>query len=205
MQARSPDRIRRPKRRAAGSARSFGFGQATGGIQRSPALSGIARAVRRSAICWAIFVQTAECHCVAGRVYRRREISHSRSRRSRSGGKRLRVLLKDYADADKWFTKAVAWNPRDALGWYYLARTKYNENRFAEAISGFRKCLALNGKDVKAEDNLVFVEGTESSGRCHCGLSHRDLVASGCSSQGCRTLFEFGELCWRITRRPPKD
>jgi tetratricopeptide (TPR) repeat protein len=64
------------------------------------------------------------------------------------------VLLKDYADADKWFSKAVEWNPRDALGWYYLARTKYNENRFEEAIAAFEKCLALNGKDVKAEDNL---------------------------------------------------
>ena len=64
------------------------------------------------------------------------------------------VLLKDYADADKWFSKAVQWNPQDALGWYYLARTKYNENRFEEAIAAFQKCLALNGKDVKAEDNL---------------------------------------------------
>ena len=64
------------------------------------------------------------------------------------------VLLKDYPDADKWYTLAVEWNPRDALGWYYLGRTKYNENRFDEAVSVFKKCLALNAKDVKAEDNL---------------------------------------------------
>jgi tetratricopeptide (TPR) repeat protein len=64
------------------------------------------------------------------------------------------VLLNNYRDADKWFTKAVEWNPGDALGWYYLGRTKYNENRFEEAISAFRECLKLNPKDVKAEDNL---------------------------------------------------
>jgi tetratricopeptide (TPR) repeat protein len=64
------------------------------------------------------------------------------------------VLLKDYPDADKWFTKAVEWNPKDSLGWYYLGRTKYNENRFDEAIAAFEQCLKLNPKDVKAEDNL---------------------------------------------------
>lgn len=64
------------------------------------------------------------------------------------------VLLKDYPDADKWFSKAVEWNPRDALGWYYLGRTKYNENRFEEAIAAFGQVLKLEPKNVKAEDNL---------------------------------------------------
>jgi len=64
------------------------------------------------------------------------------------------VLLKDYLDADKWFSKAVEWNPDDALGWYYLGRTKYNENRFDEAVSAFEKCLKLDPRNVKAEDNL---------------------------------------------------
>jgi tetratricopeptide (TPR) repeat protein len=64
------------------------------------------------------------------------------------------VLLKDYPDADKWFTKAVEWNPTDVLGWYYLGRTKYNENRFEEAIVVFQQCLRLDPHNVKAEDNL---------------------------------------------------
>jgi tetratricopeptide (TPR) repeat protein len=64
------------------------------------------------------------------------------------------VLLKDYPDADKWFTKAVEWNPKDSLGWYYLGRTKYNENRFEEAVGAFEQCLKLDPRNVKAEDNL---------------------------------------------------
>jgi Flp pilus assembly protein TadD len=64
------------------------------------------------------------------------------------------VLLGDYADADKWLTKMLEWAPNDYEGWYYLGRTKYNENRFAEAISAFQQCLRLDPKNVKAEDNL---------------------------------------------------
>ena len=64
------------------------------------------------------------------------------------------VLLVDYPDADKWLTKMLEWAPNDSEGWYYLGRTKYNENRFAEAISAFQKCLKLDPKNVKAEDNL---------------------------------------------------
>ena len=64
------------------------------------------------------------------------------------------VLLKDYPDADQWFTKAVEWNPEVSLGWYYLGRTKYNENRFDEAIRAFQQCLKLDPRSVKAEDNL---------------------------------------------------
>ena len=64
------------------------------------------------------------------------------------------VLLGDYPNADKWLTKMLEWTPDDAQGWYYLGRTKYNENRFAEAISAFERCLKLDPKNVKAEDNL---------------------------------------------------
>ena len=64
------------------------------------------------------------------------------------------VLLEDYVDADKWFTKSVEWDPKNPQALYYLGRAKYNENRFAEAIEIFQRCLKLNPKDVKAEDNL---------------------------------------------------
>jgi tetratricopeptide (TPR) repeat protein len=64
------------------------------------------------------------------------------------------ILLDDSADADKWLTRAVEWAPTDWDAWYNLGRTKYTENRFQEAIHAFEQCLALDPKNVKAEDNL---------------------------------------------------
>lgn len=64
------------------------------------------------------------------------------------------ILLADLADADKWLTKMLEWAPNDWDGWYHLGRTKYNESRFAEAISAFQQCLRLNPENVQAEDNL---------------------------------------------------
>lgn len=64
------------------------------------------------------------------------------------------VLLGDFADADKWFSEVIKETPNDAEAWYLLGRTKYNENRFAEAITSFERVLTLHPKDVQAEDNL---------------------------------------------------
>jgi Flp pilus assembly protein TadD len=64
------------------------------------------------------------------------------------------IVLGDYADADKWLTKMLEWAPNDSDGWYNLGRTKYNENRFAEAISAFQQCMKLDPKNIKAQDNL---------------------------------------------------
>jgi Flp pilus assembly protein TadD len=63
------------------------------------------------------------------------------------------ILLNDLADADKWFTEVTAQKPGDAEAWYLLGRTKYNENRFEEAITSFERVLALRPQDVSAEDN----------------------------------------------------
>jgi tetratricopeptide (TPR) repeat protein len=87
------------------------------------------------------------------------------------------VLLKDYPDADKWFTKAVEWNPGDPLGWYYLGRTKYNENRFDEAIAAFQQCLKLDPRNVKAEDNL--------------GLSYEGLAQTDQAMAAYRTAISW--------------
>lgn len=64
------------------------------------------------------------------------------------------VLLGDWADADKWMSLVVRETPLDARAWYLLGRTKYNENRFAEAIDCFTHALQLTPRDVKAENNL---------------------------------------------------
>ena len=80
------------------------------------------------------------------------------------------VLLGDYPDADKWLTKMLEWTPNDSEGWYYLGRTKYNENRFEEAVRAFQQSLKLEPKNVKTEDNL---------GLAYAGLGHvGDAVAA---------------------------
>jgi Flp pilus assembly protein TadD len=64
------------------------------------------------------------------------------------------VLLGDYVDADKWLTRSVEWNSQDTDAWYYLGRTRYNENKFADAVSAFQQCLKLSPGNAKVEDNL---------------------------------------------------
>jgi tetratricopeptide (TPR) repeat protein len=69
------------------------------------------------------------------------------------------VVLSDFPDADKWFTKVIEWTPQDEQAWYDLGRTKYNENRFEEAVSAFQRALQLAPADVKAQDNLGLCYG----------------------------------------------
>jgi len=64
------------------------------------------------------------------------------------------ILLGGLADADKWLTVVTQETPKDADSWYLLGRTKYNENRFEEAIQCFQRTLSLRANDIKAEDNL---------------------------------------------------
>lgn len=87
------------------------------------------------------------------------------------------VMLGDLLDADRWLTKALSWNPADADGWYYLGRTKYNENRFAEAIDAFQQCLKLDSHNVKAEDNI--------------GLSYEGLNQTEQASQAYRRAIAW--------------
>jgi Flp pilus assembly protein TadD len=64
------------------------------------------------------------------------------------------VLLSDYMDADKWLSKSVQMHSDNWESWYYLGRTKYNENRFNEAVNAFQRALRLSPMNIKAEDNL---------------------------------------------------
>ncbi len=75
------------------------------------------------------------------------------------------VLLQDYADADRWMTKSLQWEPHDSEAWYEIGRIKYQENRFAEAIAAFQKALQMAPKLVKAENNL---------GLAYEGLNQKD-------------------------------
>jgi tetratricopeptide (TPR) repeat protein len=80
------------------------------------------------------------------------------------------ILLADYSSADKWLTLALQLDPGDAEAWYYLGRTKYNENRFEEAIQAFQRCVDLRPQFVLAVDGL---------GLSQAGLGHSaDAITS---------------------------
>lgn len=64
------------------------------------------------------------------------------------------LLLQADADADKWLTQAISMEPSNGLYWYYLGRTKYNENRFQESVDAFNKSLEFLPHNVRAEYNL---------------------------------------------------
>lgn len=64
------------------------------------------------------------------------------------------VVLGDFPDAQKWFSKVTQEHPEDADAWYLLGRTQYNEDQFREAIASFQKSLALRPKNLEAENNL---------------------------------------------------
>jgi tetratricopeptide (TPR) repeat protein len=64
------------------------------------------------------------------------------------------LLLKDNNDADRWLTRSLQSDPRDAQAWYYLGRTKYGKGQFTEAIEAFAQCLKLEPRNSKAETNV---------------------------------------------------
>jgi tetratricopeptide (TPR) repeat protein len=110
---------------------------------------------------------SAEAHYLLGDVLFREQKARESlaefsrgSKFKRPGASELRtvasdyVLLGDFTDADKWFSEVTAETPNDAEAWYLLGRTKYNENRFAEAITSFEHVLTFRPKDIRAEDNL---------------------------------------------------
>jgi Flp pilus assembly protein TadD len=87
------------------------------------------------------------------------------------------VLLGDYADADRWLTRSLQEAPQDSEAWYYLGRTKYNENRFEEAVSAFEQCLKRDPRNINAEDNL--------------GLSYQGLGRTDEAIAAYRTAIEW--------------
>jgi tetratricopeptide (TPR) repeat protein len=105
------------------------------------------------------------------------------------------VLLGDFVDADRWLTKELSSNPSDADGWYYLGRTKYNENRFSEAIDAFHTCLKLDTHNVKAEDNLgLSYEGLNQTQEAIEAFRTAISWQSGASQKNAQPYLNLGML-----------
>ena len=64
------------------------------------------------------------------------------------------VLLQDYGDAAHYLELSVQMDPSDAEAWYHLGRTRYQQNKFDQAIEAFQRSLQLDPRSVKAENNL---------------------------------------------------
>jgi len=64
------------------------------------------------------------------------------------------VLLRDFPDAQKWFSEVTRLTPNDSDAWYLLGRTQYNEDQFTKAIASFEQALKLRPRYIEAENNL---------------------------------------------------
>jgi Flp pilus assembly protein TadD len=64
------------------------------------------------------------------------------------------VLLKDLSDAERWMSRSLEMDPKDAETWYAMGRLHYTQGRYADALSCFEKTLALSPHSVKGENNL---------------------------------------------------
>jgi Flp pilus assembly protein TadD len=104
------------------------------------------------------------------------------------------ILLNDLADADKWFTEVTTEKPGDAEAWYLLGRTKYNENRFEEAVTSFERVLALRPQDVSAEDNLgLAYEGLGRNGEAKAAFQ-RAIDWQGTAPTDGQPYLNLGDL-----------
>lgn len=54
-------------------------------------------------------------------------------------------------DADKWLTRSLELNSKDAKGWEALGHIKDDEQRYAEAITAFERCLTITPRVVSAQ------------------------------------------------------
>jgi tetratricopeptide (TPR) repeat protein len=67
------------------------------------------------------------------------------------------VLLNDYADARKWLTKSVEFDPSNAAAWYDLGRTMMMLGDLHGARAPLERSLALHPRQGRAANNLGLV------------------------------------------------
>lgn len=87
------------------------------------------------------------------------------------------VLLKDNFLAAKYLGLALKLDPKDAEGWFYLARILHSQDQFAAAIQAFEQCLKIQPKNVLAEASV--------------GLSYEGLKQTDEAAQAYQTAIAW--------------
>lgn len=111
------------------------------------------------------------------------------------------VKLKDLANADKWMTVAVQKDSQSAGAWRYLGGIKYSENRFAEAIEAYSRCLKIAPRDVPSEDGIGrSLEGLSRDAEAE--VAYRQAIAwqANASRKYAQPLLHLGALLTRTGR-----
>ena len=72
------------------------------------------------------------------------------------------VLLDDYDDAVHWLRVALGVEPNNVDVLYSLGRCLYTQNRFSDARKVYLRLLALDPKNLKAEENLGLTYDAEN-------------------------------------------
>ena len=157
---------------------------------------------------------SAEAHFLLGYILFKQQKARSLPRRIHGGHRRTPtaydlevvasdyVLLGDYPDAAKWYSKAVEWDPRNFQARYYLGRARYAENLFEEAIEAFSACLKLDPHSVKAENNLGLA--LEALARTDEAMSAYRTAIAWQSDADVKTPDLCESWCALIQHRPPR-
>ena len=105
------------------------------------------------------------------------------------------ILLKDYPDAERWLRYVTDRAPGNATAWYLRGRTAYNQDRAAEAVEAFERCLALRPRDVRAEYNLgLAYERLQRTREAAAAYRAAILWQSGNSVQDSQPYLNLGTL-----------
>jgi tetratricopeptide (TPR) repeat protein len=111
------------------------------------------------------------------------------------------VLLNDYADAIKWFEKAVELDPKNKDAWYYLGRAYYSRSLLPESRRAFLAVLDLDPRDAKAENNLGLI--LESGAKPNEALeAYRKAIAwqDGTAHKSEQPYLNLGRLLLELDR-----
>lgn len=104
------------------------------------------------------------------------------------------VLMRDYSDADRWFTEATVCDPSEASYWYLLGRTKYKEGQHDAAISSFDHALSLRPRYVEAENNRGLALSALQQKDSAMQAFQQAIDWQGSSGTDAQPYFNFGTL-----------